>query len=295
MDERAPNQFPVTELADNRLELPGGGVLPLCLNQDWAADLSGVRGALVMLHGRLRDAPTYMRTALAAVGTRPGWLVAVPQFLAAIDLPAHGLPADTLHWELTGWMGGDAAEGPVATSSFAAIDALLDRIQAQCPRLERLVLAGHSGGGQVAQRYAVLGAKRPGLRYVIANPSSYAWLSSARPGPLCDGYDDWKYGLSALPDYAGGMDRAALAWRYAQRDVTYLLGGDDRDPAHPALDNAAAARSQGPHRLARGEAFFADLHRQFPDTPHTLHIVPGVGHDGRGIFTNGIGEAALFG
>jgi hypothetical protein len=111
MDERAPNQFPVTELADNRLELPGGGVLPLCLNQDWAADLSGVRGALVMLHGRLRDAPTYMRTALAAVGTRPGWLVAVPQFLAAIDLPAHGLPADTLHWELTGWMGGDAAEG----------------------------------------------------------------------------------------------------------------------------------------------------------------------------------------
>jgi trehalose 6-phosphate synthase len=56
------------------------------------------------------------------------------------------------------------------------------------PDLKTVVLAGHSGGGQLVHRYAVVG-KAPAalasagihLRYVVANPSSYVYFSDARP------------------------------------------------------------------------------------------------------------------
>ena len=297
MDERAPNQVPVAELASHRFDLGEAGVLPVCLSQDWSDPLPHIEGALVMLHGRLRDAPLYQRTAMAAVGDRPGWLVVVPQFLAGIDVAAHRLPPETLRWSLTGWMGGDAAENPSGLSAFAAVDAVLERLKDRLPALRRLVLAGHSGGGQVVQRYALLGGDRPGLHYVVANPSSYAFLDAGRPEPTggCPGFDRWKYGLSDLPPYAAGWSAEALATRYAGRNVTYLLGGNDTDPAHPALDTACEARCQGPHRRARGEAFHAALKARFPDSPHRLHIVPGVGHSGEQVFTSAEGVQALFG
>jgi pimeloyl-ACP methyl ester carboxylesterase len=158
-------------------------------------------------------------------------------------------------------------------------------------------MAGHSGGAQVVQRYGLLGDERAHTRYVVANPSSYAFLGRDRPEPTdgCPGFDCWKYGLSDLPAYGDGWTREQLAIRYASRHVTYLLGADDTDSAHPALDNTSEARCQGPHRRARGEAFYADLKARFPDSPHQLRVVPGIGHDGFGIFTSAEGIEALFG
>ena len=110
----------------------------------------------------------------------------------------------------------------------------------------------------------------------------------------CPGYDDWKYGLSALPPHAGTLARAALASRYAGRDVRYLVGGLDSDPRHPALDRSPPALCQGAHRRARAEAFVADLRVRFPDSAHRLAVVPGVAHDAAGMFASAQGEAALF-
>lgn len=297
MDERQPNQFAVAEIAPYRLDLGEAGILPLCLSEDWQRPLPHIQGVLVMLHGRLRDATVYYRTALAAVGARPGWLVVVPQFLAEVDIAAHGLPARMLRWSLTGWMGGDAAQGPAGTSAFAVLDALLARLTDRLSGLRRLVVAGHSGGAQIVQRYALLGTDRPNTHYVVANPSSYAFLDRDRPQPTdgCPDFDRWRYGLADLPAYAGAWTREALAARYARRRVTYLLGAEDTDPAHPALDVSCAARCQGPHRRARGEAFHAALLARFPDCAHPLRLVPGVSHDGAAIFTAAAGLAALFG
>ncbi len=296
MDERQANQFPVAEIAGHSLDLGGAGVLPVCLSEDWDRPLPEVTGALVMLHGRLRDAPVYYRTAQAAVGRRAGWLVVVPQFLAGVDVAAHGLPDRTLRWSLTGWMAGDRAEGPAGTGAFTVLDALMARLAERLPALSRLVVAGHSGGAQMVQRYALLGDDRPRARYVVANPSSYAFLDAARPAPTdgCADYDRWRYGLAGLPAYAGGWTPEALAARYAARDVAYLLGAEDTDPAHPALDTSCAARTQGPHRRARGEAFYAALKARFPASPHRLSIVPAVGHSGSQIFASAEGAAALF-
>ena len=90
-DERQPNERPVAALAAGRLPA-GGGVLPVALSADWDTPLPGVAAALVVLHGRLRNAGDYLRAGVAAVAGRPGWLVAVPQFLAPWTRKRSGRP-----------------------------------------------------------------------------------------------------------------------------------------------------------------------------------------------------------
>ncbi|MCK8784793.1 hypothetical protein M0638_10400 [Roseomonas sp. NAR14] len=324
VDEDAPNRRPVRVVAPARLPVAtpaGQGVLPLYVSQDWSRPLPGVTRALIVIHGRLRDADVYDATgerAVAASGTGAATLLVTPQFLAGIDVPAHRLPDDTLRWTLEGWQGGDPAEGPAPLSSFDALDAILARLadRALFPALRQVVVAGHSGGGQVVQRYAVLGKGgealgRAGvaLRYVVANPSSYAYFGPERPdGPpgenrgfarpdaaACPGYDRWKYGMQGLPPYAGNAAPAALEAGYVARDVVYLLGTADTNPRHPALDRSCMAEAQGPYRYARGLAYLADLRRRHPEgLRHRLLEVPGVGHDGNAMLTSACGLAALF-
>jgi pimeloyl-ACP methyl ester carboxylesterase len=50
------------------------------------------------------------------------------------------------------------------------------------PRLELVTLVGHSSGGQAVQRYALTTkmAVEARVRYVVANPSSFAYLNGER-------------------------------------------------------------------------------------------------------------------
>ena len=180
----APSERPVPVVADARLPV-GPGVLPLYLSQDWTAALPGISRAIILLHGRRRDADTYRavaeNAARAAGAAAQGSLLIVPQFLASPDRRQHRLPPDLLQWSLEGWMGGEPAEAPAPISSFEALDAILARLadRVRFPALRNIVVAGHSGGGQVAQRYAVLGrggdrlpAAGLSMRYVVAHPST---------------------------------------------------------------------------------------------------------------------------
>ena len=291
-DERQPNEHPVETLAAGRLAL-GGGKLAVALGADWDAPSTRPTAALLVLHGRLRNACDYLHTAEAAIGNRPGWLALAPQFPAAIDLSFHDASPDILHWDLTSWMGGGVGIGRHRVSAFAALDAVLARL-AVMPGMGRVVVAGHSGGGQVVQRYALLGNAGPHIRYVIANPSSYAFPDTWRPGPPCPGMNTWKYGLDDLPPGITALDRDALLDRYAARDVHYVVGELDTDPAHPALDRTPQALAQGPHRRARAEAFVGALRRCRPGCGHSFQIVPGAGHDGRQIMTSRAAASIIF-
>ena len=95
------------------------------------------------------------------------------------------------------------------------------------------------------------------ISYVVANPSSYAYVDSLRPtasafpptfsatapgapasgsaGPSpaflpyadaksCTGYDIWPYGLRARPDYSSMLSDDRISKRLVARSVTYLLG-----------------------------------------------------------------------
>jgi hypothetical protein len=299
---------PVATVAPERLAVAGGEV-PLYLSADWSRPLPDIVRAVIVLHGLLRDADSYWKTAgaarAAAGAAGAGTLLIVPQFLAAPDIAAHAVPDSVLRWTIGGWMADAPALGPAPVRSFTVLDAILARLAdpARFPALRQVVLAGHSAGGQVVQRYAVLGdgaaalaTRGVAMRYVVANPSSYVYLMPERPMPVdpaaCPGFDRWKYGLAGAPT---NLSPATLAARYARRDVVYLLGLADTDPAQRVLDRSCAAEAQGPERLARGMAYFIALLSSYPDGfAQHLRLVPGIGHSAPGMLNSACGRWALF-
>jgi pimeloyl-ACP methyl ester carboxylesterase len=232
-------------------------------------------------------------------------LLIEPQFLERVDVKANHLPADLPYWQRAGWESGQDAASGAKISSFSVVDAILAALANRdlFPHLRDVVIAGHSGGGQMVQRYAVLGrgeqafgAAGVHVRYVVANPSSYVYFTAARPSAGdCAGYDDWKYGLNNLPPYGADSEKAALETRYAGRDVRYLLGTADIDPNHPALDKSCMAERQGPDRYARGTAYFRYLRRRHHGQfAQQLFPVADIGHDARKMFTAACGLSAVY-
>jgi len=311
-DEVAPHHRPVKEVANYRISVGTQGTLPLYASADWSNPLPDVTRAVLVLHGRLRNADVYFqsaKTAQAAAGDAgKSSIMIVPQFLAEVDVEAHHLPPETLRWTLEGWEGGDAALAPAPASSFEALDAILARLADRrlFPNLSQVVVAGHSGGAQVVQRYAIAGkgelaltSQGIGVRYVVANPSSYAYFNGERPEPSiaanCPDYNHWKYGMEARPEYLASPSIATLEQAYIARRVIYLLGTLDTNPNHPALDKSCMAEAEGPYRYARGHAYAAAMQVRDAGTPnHRVWDVQGVGHDGDKMLTSSCGLKALF-
>ncbi|WP_186028588.1 alpha/beta hydrolase [Burkholderia gladioli] len=309
---------PVKAVAPQRLHIDtaqGSGELPVYANRDLEAPAPDVTRVLIVLHGTLRNADVYEATGqqvIAQAGEAGQHvLVVAPQFLTRADARAFDLPPRTLAWSQRGWKAGEAARQPAPLGSMAVLDALLARFadRRRYPALGSVVVAGHSAGAQLLQRYAVVGHGDEALarlgvavRYVVANPSSYLYFNGRRPAaasvPLadCEGVNRWKYGFDGAPPYVTAQGKADFERRYVARDVVYLLGTADTDPATHFIDRSCAAMTQGPNRLARGLAYFDYLRARHPsDFTQTLVEVPGVGHDNLRMFTSECGTAVLLG
>lgn len=302
----------VKELSPDHLKI-GPGELSVGVSQDWQQPLPQVQRALIVIHGRLRNAQTYLHSAEQAAtqaGQLSTTLIVAPQFLNDTDGTRHALPDSVLRWHANDWMAGAPALSPASLSSYAALDKILERLddRKRFPNLREVVVAGHSGGAQVVQRYALTTQADKALqtdgikvRYVIANPSSYAYFNAQRPIPTfdaanCPGFNTWKYGLKELPAYAQGEKHPQLEQAYIERDITYLLGAKDTDPNHPALDKSCEAEAQGAFRLERGKNYFEYLTQRHPQgLNQRLVEVPGVGHNGEQMFTSPEGQKVLFG
>jgi len=310
----------VEEVAHSALRVTtsaGTGMLPLYVSSDLSKPQPGVTRAIIIFHGVKRNAATYFRSANEAVQSAGkagrGTIVIAPQFLTEEDATAFHLDSGILRWHHEHWEGGDNATGPAAISSFDAIDAVLAQLadRSRFPDLVQVVLAGHSGGAQVLQRYAVVGRGDATLtkvgvrvRYVIANPSSYVYFSEERPltpttfaryTGSCKGFDRWKYGVEDAPPYIGQNSFVNMEENYSRRDVIYLLGTADTDPHHPDLDVSCEGEAEGPYRFARGIAYFAYLKARHPEGfSQRLWEVPGVAHEEREMFHSSCGMAALF-
>ena len=179
------------------------------------------------------------------------------------------------------------------------------------------MLAGHSGGAQLVQRYAVLNnvdgpLRRDGLalRYVIANPSSYLYLTNERPRPdgkgyapyergICPTYNQYKYGTDKLPAYARGQEESRLFVRYAARDVT-CQAAPTTTPSTGCWTRPAAPKPRAPRgwRAAPPTCNTSSCSSR-GGKPVTLHRagyeVRGVGHDGKNMFGSECGAQALLG
>ncbi len=305
----------VETVASGRLEVSvakDSGQLALYTELDLSQPHPGITRAIVIFHGLHRNATGYLRDVEEARSKagRAGenTLLIAPQFLNEDDAHKHKLAAEVLRWHRAEWEGGEPATKPAPISSYDAIDAILARLsdRTRFPNLQKIVLAGHSGGGQIVQRYAVTGhqiaaVEQAGiaLRYVVANPSSYVYFDDHRPLPLiahdCAKFDEWKYGLHGAPRYVGSPSSTALETAYVSRRVTYLLGADDDDPNGPDIDKNCAAEAQGPTRSRRGASYFKYLQsRHATGLEHRVLLVPGVAHNARKMFTSTCGIDALF-
>jgi pimeloyl-ACP methyl ester carboxylesterase len=288
--------------------------------------------ALVMVHGAGRNADHYFETATAAAflaGALDNTLVVAPRFSASRDTVA----ANEILWPEGGnsWRAGGMAPANPTISSFDFIDEVVKKLanKKNFPKLTKIVIAGHSAGGQLATRYAMTNKVHdtPGvqLSYVVANPSSYAWPAAVRPLPTGDAnpegadkealgpdgekvhgnftfgaadatkapnYNKWPAGLENLAGYSAGMNADQLVKQLVARPTTYLLGQVDVLPLG-GFDSSANAMAQGPTRRARGEAFFKYV-TEVLGAKHNALIVSECGHNDRCVFTTNAVFPSIF-
>jgi hypothetical protein len=304
--------------------------LPYCANKSLSTVNTAVTRAVIVINGTGRNADEYAQyvyDAAATSGVTASTLVIAPQFLADEDLDAHVLANEdrVLFWDEGGWKDGalslstSSRPKPFQVSSFAVLDQLMANLatSGSFPNLAKVVVAGHSAGGQVVNRYAA-GTAAPqnhagiSFRFVVANPSSYLYLDARRPAPnsmttfrtltsreinKCSGYNTYKYGLTGLNEYMSAVGASTLASRYQSRNVIYLLGTADTTNSN-SLDVSCQGNWQGPHRLWRGTAFHNFLSLYYGGTSvYTNHIkalVEGIGHDGAAMFNSSVGRGYLF-
>lgn len=331
MDETAPQRRPIKTVAPERLKIKtalGEALVPAYTSCDVSKVQSNIKRAVIVVHGRLRDADKYFDLSIRAAkvsNALTDTLIIAPQILINADTARHDLAPNFARWTSEGWLGGDGGKAPFAISSFEVLDGIIALLsdRTRFPNLERIVVAAHSGGAQFVQRYAVVGRADQVLtaaglqpyadgvevaagksnvmrvRYVVANPSSYVYFDSTRPKPVerCAEFDHWRYGLIDPVPYVRG-DNKALEQRYLTRRVIYMAGGNDVDPNHAALDKTCMAETQGANRLERGLNYFAHVQKrakfQGVSLRHTRVEVPGVAHDADRMFNSVCGMAALF-
>lgn len=277
-----------------------------------AAKNEKITRALVVVHGAGRDADNYFRSALAATflaGGLEDTIVISPRFASnngggCMDI----LAPDEVNWPCNGdsWRSGGTAANNEKLMSFDFSDEILTRLAKKeaFPNLKTIVVAGHSAGGQFVTRYEMANQIHEKLgvpvSYVVANPSSYAYLDPERPtgdgkelrtfgdARNCTTYDNWPYGLKGRNGYSAKLSDDQLKKQLASRPATYLVGELDTLPL-AGFDSSCPAMAQGPNRNARGQAFANYVNQKY-NAQQKLMVVPLCGHNARCMFTS---EAVL--
>ena len=248
---------PIDVLGDQQVtvEHQGKRIVLLCqASRPLGVPYPDVTHLLFIIHGALRNSSVYLSHAERAAelsGVKERTLIVAPQFLADVDAtPARPLPQGAAYWDVESWKGGSPAVEPVPISSFLAMDLMLRHVvQATWPDKETsitgvehshtVVIAGNSAGGQFVNRYAavgrephVLSQKDLVIRFLISNPSAYVYFSADRPAAVSAGTEvnRWRYGFDDPVPYVNATAQDYLK-QYLSRDVTLVLGEEDRNPS----------------------------------------------------------------
>ena len=286
-------------------------------------DISAVDFVLIVIHGANRNADDYFCAASAAVelqSTFSNVLVVVPRFVTVADGPILLQEGGTaLRWrdqDSGPWRYGARSVHPIQISSFAITDLLVETLLSRTTA--NIVLAGHSSGGQFVQRWTLLTSVWSNrLRSIVANPSSYAYLTSLRKihdqwqipdTKECPHYNQWEWGLQKGGDIDDEYKRRAMAGRnmtemiqsFRARDVVYMIGSQDRcNVSSPGwcyshgLETSCMDELQGKMRMERHLNYFESLKLVGIDT-HRRLTVEGVGHDHSMMLTRPEGLSAIF-
>lgn len=319
----------VKSICDQELVVVKGGerfVLPAC--ETVIGEASEVRRAVIIIPGSKRDAAekhgNIVRAASARLGEDEDCVILHPQYLIDKDVRKYKLKGDYVFWQDSweGWKYGYPAiskEENRRISSFEVTDSIIAMTIRKYPRVNKIVIAGHSAGGQFVNRYAAANryeGKQPSnvkITYVAANPSSWLYFNQERfddksgkfreldesEKKKCKNYNDYKFGLEDLEDceYVFQTGKAEIIDNFRKRDFVILLGEKDNDRKHPSLDRKCPSDLQGLTRLERGEIYFKFLKHFYGNEIERNHkkvLVPGVEHSTSNMFTSAQGFGILF-
>ena len=270
---------------------------------------------IIMIHGGGLNAEGSFETAAKVIEglkkPKDHFLFLAPQFIEGVKLDETGL----LFWDRK-WRSGGLSlstglnDGLPSLSSFEVIDRLIDVSVKQNPNIHRIIILGHSAGGQFVVRYAAINNQHEPLfkkgitvRYVVANPSSYPYLNETRykfnsKGEVlktskeeladCSGFNGYKYGTDNLYGYAENLSKQTIRTRLLTRPVMFLLGAEDTGQGW-MLDKPCEAEAQGMNRYERGMLFQHHLRtftKSIQDSQHIWMEIPGVGHNSAEMFTH---------
>jgi len=312
----------------------GGGPQRSLIYRSFALDKrnDAITRVLVSIHGAGRDADNYFRSTLAAgflADALENTLIVVPRMASSDGAGCRDILApNEISWNCNSWRSGGPAVNSAAVTSFDFLDEILRKVARRdlFPNVKAIVVAGHSAGGQVVNRYEMTNQVHDQLgvpvMYLVSNPSSYAYPDSERPtaeayamtahppgyipqstpnvaafrayadARNCTTYDQWPYGLRNHTGYAAKQTDDQLRRQLAARPTTYLVGELDILPL-AGFDGSCAAMAQGPTRLARGEAFGRFVNEKL-SAHHIVAIVPLCGHNARCMYTSEVALPLLF-
>ena len=282
--------------AREHFEITNGTTLwaGLYTSQPYAVTDTSITRAIIILHGASRTAHEYYGAARYNLrNDMAGVFIAAPHFAASEDDPE----TDQLFWgSLWDELGLSDSSLAWRISSGGVLDELITALNTSFPNLEGIIIAGHSGGGQMAHRYSATSTDGS-LRYLVSAPSSYMY-----PGPeRTDGvggwavpgspstYDDYKYGVQNLSSvsYVDAVGASNLVARLEDAIVSYIVGADDDDPADTSMDLSAEAAVQGAHRVERMALFLDYLGYFYGPGVYARHTeitpITGIAHDAAGM------------
>jgi pimeloyl-ACP methyl ester carboxylesterase len=284
--------------------------------QSLDAKNENITRALIVIHGTNRDADNYFRSSLAAAflaGALDDTAVIVPRIASNERTCRDVLAPNEVSYSCGGdsWRSGGVSASSDRVTSFDFVDEIMRKLARKqaFPNLKAIVLAGHSAGGQFVTRYEMSNRIHETLgvpvSYIVANPSSYAYLDNTRPAgesaagfrPFgdarnCTTFNHWPYGLEGRTGYAAQLSDDDLKKQLASRPAVYLLGELDILPLG-GFDNSCPAMAQGPTRLARGQAFGKFVNEKL-GAKHQVTVVPLCGHNARCMFTSDTALPLLF-
>ena len=215
---------------------------------------------VIVLHGMSRNASDY-RDYWELLADHYKVLVVAPQF-------------DKEQWKGTeGYNLGEIGNGDRQKTVFAAVEHLFDEMR---DGQKSYVLFGHSAGGQVAHRMALLFPENRASVIVAANSGWYT-MPEFRQDKVTNPFP---FSLVNVP---GGGGEQALRTALA-RKLVVMVGENDNDPDADNMSKSDGAMKEGATRLDRAENFFKAATTAANDLGVKLNWdlieVPGVAHSG---------------
>lgn len=281
-----------------RLDVDDGITMPYYIERK---DYTKAQRIVVTLQGKPRDAwryPNLMRYSGMCAVANPDWdtnmddyIISAPIILNTDDLSAGAAISTDLVWHKGLWASGGITKGPgdASWTPFKALDKLVDYYfnTTVFPNVKSVVIAGHSAGAILGQRYAMLREKKSGqdenMKWWISNAGSYAWPVNSRPvtdpaessscktdssncamTPECNvTMNEWPYGMNVTDPSTMNV----YARERAQKDVQGIIDDfyDRRiQYTYASLDDGAGdthceAQFQGDSHITRGTNLEAAL------------------------------------